>query len=156
MLMISPPGSGKSMLAARLPGLMPDLDGEAAGRSATILLSLVGQFRPGNTKVRPRQPRHILPRRWPWSAAAAPPAPGRSAWRIAASCSSSCQFDRKVLKPCANRSNQPHPHRPGGAPHVPAEFQLIAAMNRESGHGAPEGKCRCNGPDRAIAAINRS
>ncbi|WP_338033134.1 YifB family Mg chelatase-like AAA ATPase [Dechloromonas hankyongensis] len=58
LLMIGPPGSGKSMLAARLPGLMPDLDNEAAKGSAAVL-SLVGQFRPESFGLRPyRQPHH--------------------------------------------------------------------------------------------------
>ena len=58
LLMLGPPGSGKSMLAARLPGLMPDLDNEAAKSSAAVL-SLVGQFRPEAFGVRPyRQPHH--------------------------------------------------------------------------------------------------
>ena len=58
LLMVGPPGSGKSMLAARLPGLMPDLDTEAAKASAAVL-SLVGQFRPEAFGVRPyRQPHH--------------------------------------------------------------------------------------------------
>ena len=58
LLMLGPPGSGKSMLAARLPGLLPDLDGAAAKSSAAVL-SLVGQFRPEAFGVRPyRQPHH--------------------------------------------------------------------------------------------------
>ena len=58
LLMIGPPGSGKSMLAARLPGLMPDLDSAAAQSSAAVL-SLVGQFQPAAFALRPyRQPHH--------------------------------------------------------------------------------------------------
>lgn len=58
LLMIGPPGSGKSMLAARLPGLMPALDPDAA-RSSAAVLSLTGLFRPENFGVRPyRQPHH--------------------------------------------------------------------------------------------------
>ena len=58
LLMIGPPGSGKSMLAARLPGLMPALDHHAARDSAAVL-SLVGQFRPERFSQRPyRSPHH--------------------------------------------------------------------------------------------------
>lgn len=58
LLMVGPPGAGKSMLAARLPGLMPNLDNAAAKASAAVL-SLVGQFRPEAFGVRPyRQPHH--------------------------------------------------------------------------------------------------
>lgn len=58
LMMIGPPGAGKSMLAARLPGLMPALDNEAARASAAIL-SLAGQFRPASFGRRPyRQPHH--------------------------------------------------------------------------------------------------
>lgn len=45
LLMSGPPGTGKSMLAARLPGLLPPLSPEAAFESSAIL-SLVGQFEP--------------------------------------------------------------------------------------------------------------
>lgn len=45
LLLVGPPGSGKSMLAQRLPGLLPPLDEEAALESAATL-SLAGQFRP--------------------------------------------------------------------------------------------------------------
>jgi magnesium chelatase family protein len=57
--MVGPPGSGKSMLAARLPGLMPPMTEEAALESAAVL-SLVGQFRPeGFKRLRPyRSPHH--------------------------------------------------------------------------------------------------
>lgn len=45
LLFCGPPGSGKSMLAARLPGLLPPLTPRTALESAAIL-SLCGQFRP--------------------------------------------------------------------------------------------------------------
>lgn len=43
LLLVGPPGSGKSMLAQRLPGLLPPLSEDEALESAAIL-SLAGQF----------------------------------------------------------------------------------------------------------------
>jgi magnesium chelatase family protein len=58
LLMFGPPGAGKSMLAARLPGLVPALGLEAAKSSAAVL-SLVGQFRPDRFGQRVlRSPHH--------------------------------------------------------------------------------------------------
>jgi hypothetical protein len=99
LLMIGPPGSGKSMLAARLPGLLPMLDGEAAKSSAAVL-SLVGQFRPEAFGLRPyRQPHHTA------SAAALvgggnPPRPGEVslAHEGVLFLDELPEFDRKVLE----------------------------------------------------------
>jgi magnesium chelatase family protein len=58
LLMLGPPGAGKSMLAARLPGLMPPLSNDAAKASAAVH-SLVGRFRPASFGQRPyRSPHH--------------------------------------------------------------------------------------------------
>jgi magnesium chelatase family protein len=58
LLMLGPPGSGKSMLAARLPSLLPSLDLIAARKSASIL-SLAGRFQPEQFRQRPfRSPHH--------------------------------------------------------------------------------------------------
>ena len=56
--MIGPPGAGKSMLAARLPGLLPALSDTEARASAAVL-SLVGQFRAERYRQRSfRSPHH--------------------------------------------------------------------------------------------------
>ena len=58
MLLIGPPGTGKSMLAARLPGILPPMTDEEALESAA-LQSLVGGFDARRWKVRPfRAPHH--------------------------------------------------------------------------------------------------
>jgi magnesium chelatase family protein len=59
MLMIGPPGSGKSMLAARLPGLLPPLDAREA-LEISMVQSLAGQLAEGAiSKRRPfRNPHH--------------------------------------------------------------------------------------------------
>jgi magnesium chelatase family protein len=59
LLMIGPPGAGKSMLAARLPGLLPDLTpGEALELS--MVHSVAGLLRDGKLLTRPpfREPHH--------------------------------------------------------------------------------------------------
>lgn len=45
LLMIGPPGSGKSMLATRLPGLLPPMDAADAADAAAVQ-SLIGAFEP--------------------------------------------------------------------------------------------------------------
>jgi magnesium chelatase family protein len=51
LLMIGPPGSGKSMLAARLPGLLPPLEAEEA-LEATMVRSLAGELGDGKLTIR--------------------------------------------------------------------------------------------------------
>ena len=51
MLMVGPPGVGKTMLAARLPGLLPDLD-ESAAVEVTAVHSLAGAFDPAGGLLR--------------------------------------------------------------------------------------------------------
>lgn len=59
MLMIGPPGSGKSMLAARLPGLLPNLDAREA-LEVSMVQSLAGTLKDGaHSRLRPfRDPHH--------------------------------------------------------------------------------------------------
>ena len=59
LLMIGPPGAGKSMLAARLPGLLPPLDASEA-LEVSMIASVAGQLAGGRlTRQRPfRNPHH--------------------------------------------------------------------------------------------------
>jgi magnesium chelatase family protein len=59
MLMIGPPGAGKSMLASRLPGLLPPLDAREA-LEVSMVQSLAGELKDGTiSRVRPfRSPHH--------------------------------------------------------------------------------------------------
>jgi len=151
LLMVGPPGSGKSMLASRLPGLMPALNSGAAKSSAAVL-SLVGQFRPEAFGVRPyRQPHHTA------SAVALvgggnPPRPGEIslAHQGVLFLDELTEFDRKVLETLREplETGRVHIARAARQAEFPAEFQLVAAMNPCPcgflGHG--NGKCRCT-PD---------
>ena len=53
MLMISPPVSGKTMLARRLPGILPDLVLDEA-LEVTKIYSIAGMLRPELALIRPR------------------------------------------------------------------------------------------------------
>lgn len=59
MLMMGPPGSGKSMLASRLPGILPPLD-PAEALSVSMIHSIAGELKSGGLlKTRPyRDPHH--------------------------------------------------------------------------------------------------
>ena len=59
MLMIGPPGAGKSMLAQRLPGLLPPLDAREA-LEISMVRSLAGELTDGAiSRERPfRNPHH--------------------------------------------------------------------------------------------------
>ena len=59
LLMIGPPGSGKSMLAARLPGLLPDLT-PAEALEVSLVRSVAGGLEAGRISARPpfRDPHH--------------------------------------------------------------------------------------------------
>lgn len=151
LLLSGPPGSGKSMLAARLPGLLPPLELDAARESAAIL-SLSGQFKPEQFGQRPyRQPHHTA------SAIALvgggnPPRPGEISLAHAGILflDELPEFDRKVLETLREPLETGRVHIARAARHAeyPARFQLLAAMNPcPCGYlGHPGRACRCT-PD---------
>ena len=59
LLFIGPPGTGKSMLASRLPGILPELDNDQALATATIQSVTQGHFDVTQWRQRPfRSPHH--------------------------------------------------------------------------------------------------
>ena len=151
LLMVGPPGSGKSMLAARLPGLLPPLSAPAARESAAIL-SLAGLFNVTQYGQRPyRQPHHSAS---PVALVGGgnPPRPGEIslAHRGILFLDELPEFDRKVIESLREplESGRIHIARAARRAEFPARFQLLAAMNPcPCGHlGNPQGQCRCT-PD---------
>ncbi|MQY51907.1 YifB family Mg chelatase-like AAA ATPase [Rhodocyclus gracilis] len=148
LLLAGPPGAGKSMLAARLPGLLPPLARDEALESAAIL-SLAGQFRPEAFGAPPlRQPHH--------SASAVALVGGGSTPRPGEISLAHCgilfldelpEFERRVLEALREplESGRIHISRAARQAEFPARFQLVAAMNPcPCGFaGDRSGRCRC-------------
>jgi magnesium chelatase family protein len=150
LLMSGPPGSGKSMLAARLPGLLPPLDA-AEALEVNMISSISGEMKEGRlSRQRPfRDPHHS-------ASVAAMVGGGRSAKPGEVSLAhlgvlfldELPEFNRQVLdslrqpveigKAVVARANM----------HVtyPARMQLVAAMN----------PCRCGHLDDAAQACARA
>jgi magnesium chelatase family protein len=148
VLLMGPPGAGKSMLASRFPGLLPPLTDEEALEAAAVQ-SLNGSFSAERWR-RGRFAARITPvRAWPWWAAAACRGRARSRWRIAACCSwtSFPNSTARCSRCCASRSNPAASRSRARRSQAdfPARFQLIAAMNPCpcGWQGHPSGKCHC-------------
>jgi magnesium chelatase family protein len=152
LLMSGVPGSGKSMLAARLPGLLPPLNDEERLETAAIY-SVAGLAVQSICKgVRPfRAPHHTA------SAAAlvgggSHPRPGEIslAHQGVLFLDEMPEFSRKVLEVMREplETGQILISRASRQTDYPARFQLIGAMNPcPCGYaGDPSGKCRCT-PD---------
>lgn len=86
LLLIGPPGTGKTMLASRLPGLLPPLSNQEARRARPFRAwSICIPRRPGG--VRGRFAHLIIAPRWQrWWAAARYRSPVRFPWPIMACC----------------------------------------------------------------------
>ncbi len=150
LLMCGPPGSGKSMLAQRLPGILPPLDEDAALEVAAIASIAAGRIDPARWRVPPyRQPHHTA------SAVAlvgggSHPRPGEIslAHRGVLFLDELPEWDRRVLEVLREPLESGHItiSRAARQAEFPARFQLLAAMNPCpcGWAGDPSGRCHCS------------
>lgn len=149
VLMSGPPGAGKTMLARRLPGILPPLDDRAALSVASVR-SLAGETVAHLTRTPPFESPHH------GASAAALIGGGSGIIRPGAIARASegvlfldegGEFPAHVL----DALRQPlengviHVHRSGASATYPARFQLVIATNPCpcGQHGVPGGDCAC-------------
>ena len=154
LLMVGPPGSGKSMLAARLPGILPPMTEDEALENAA-LQSIAGVFSVARWKQRPFRAPHHTASGVALVGGSGVPRPGEIslAHHGVLFLDELPEFDRKVLEVLREPLESGHItiSRAARQTDFPCRFQLIAAMNPcPCGYlGHARRACRCT-PD-AIA-----
>ncbi len=150
LLMIGPPGSGKSMLARRLPALLPPMSDEEALESAAVCSVSSGGFSVMNWKRRPFRTPHHTASGVALVGGGGNPKPGEIslAHNGVLVLDELPEFDRRVLEVMREplETGEITISRASRQAEFPARFQLIAAMNPwPCGYlGDDSGKsCRC-------------
>lgn len=135
VLMVGPPGAGKTMLAARLPGLLPDL-GEREAVEVTAVHSVAGIFCPtGGLLRRPpfEDPHHTATPAAVIGGGSGMPRPGAAsrAHRGVLFMDEAPEFSPQVLQTLRQplENGEVVIHRAGGTARYPARFQLVLAAN---------------------------
>ena len=155
LLMIGPPGTGKSMLAVRLPGLLPPMIEAEALESAAMQSLCAKGFQASNWMRRPYRAPHHSASAVALVGGGSDPRPGEIslAHHGVLFLDELPEFDRKVLEVLREpmESGRVAISRAARQVEFPARFQLIAAMNPcHCGYlGHYSGRCRCT-PDQVL------
>jgi magnesium chelatase family protein len=149
LLLMGPPGSGKSMLAQRLAGLLPPMDLQAALESAAIA-SLAGRFAPERWALRPTCAPHHTASAVALVGGGSPPRPGEISLAHGGVLflDELPEFARAALEALREplETGRIHIARAAQRTEFPARFQLVAAMNPcPCGYlGSSVRACRCS------------
>jgi len=133
LLMIGPPGTGKSMLATRFPGILPPMTEAEALESAAIQSLAFGSFNIENWKKRPYRAPHHTASGVALVGGGSHPRPGEISLAMhgVLFLDELAEFDRKVLEVLREplESGKITISRAARQAEFPARFQLITAMN---------------------------
>ena len=149
LLLLGPPGTGKSMLAHRLPALLPEMS-EAEALEAAAIASLAGRFSLEHWRVRPFRAPHHTASGVALVGGGSVPRPGEIslAHRGVLFLDELPEWDRRVIEVLREplESGSILVSRAARQTTFPAQFQLVAAMNPCPcgwlGHAS--GRCNCS------------
>lgn len=152
LLFIGPPGVGKTMLASRLPGILPELSLNDALEVAAIYSVSKQGFNQEHWRIRPFRTPHHSASSVALVGGGSPPKPGEisMAHQGVLFLDELPEFNRHVLEALREPIESGHVtiSRAAYQTKFPAQFQLVAAMNPcPCGYvGDRSGRCRCT-PD---------
>ena len=149
LLLVGPPGAGKSMLAQRFSSLLPAMTEQEALESAAVA-SLAGRFDPQEWGLRPTSAPHHTASAVALVGGGSPPRPGAIslAHHGELFLDEFPEFARSALEALREPLENGHITiaRAALSSQFPARFQLLAAMNPcPCGfHGSTQRPCRCS------------